>query len=58
MYSPRQHADAEKIARETGMGFIQALAHVKQRDELRNRRPARYHHAFFPYNPNLITVVR
>lgn len=57
MYSPRQHADAEKIARETGMGFIQALAHVKQRDELRNRLPARYQSALRPFDPSLITVI-
>lgn len=38
--------EAERISRETGMGYVQAYRHVKQREELRNTR----------YNPNLITV--
>lgn len=44
------HNEAERIARETGMGYVQAYRHVKQREELRRTRYLR------PYNPNLITV--
>lgn len=42
--------EAERISRETGMGYVQAYRHVKQLDLLRRQRCLRR------YNPNLITV--
>lgn len=57
MYNPKQYDEAERIAEETGMGFLQALRHVQSRDELKNREYRMQRGIMLTrFNPDLITV--